>query len=673
MMEHRFDIGELDSRENKVYKELLYIFSEEVLRDFQNYISEIFEMPSALWAFDSRLTVGLKQLKPKKKHQFMPSFCVYLHECTYRKGESSYCFQQDRMGIADLLERFHANPQSTDWVLSKCHMGITRIVFPLIVKNEVVGGLSVGKFRRDGDEVLIKKKVDEFIETSFRRRILNDALAQKADIVRRELVSRIDDIKKRSQEELAAKAQQIRDFLPLLQAQYAKYQGKKVSKDSFLGGFVFLESLDYRTSDIFLGYDSLWSRVDDIFSRLVDQFSLKAARAFYTDRDDFQRLVLKAYYPKTLPEIKEFAMDSRGDLLWLIEEYEGVTLPVRDARLKWMNDYIYKISESNRAVVYGAKIFHQQTILIVFGFHEGVFLSDIEKMLLRIAINRLVKFVRNVIYQTEVDIMMVATGHKLRRTHGSIKGSLNSLSRYGYRIDETHNDTQRKIIKLARDELDCALVELDLITQNYQSFSRYQWLPANEGTEIKGAIEESDVFSLLKGIENIYRVQLATDKKHVKYDLSQRQVMLYGDKQMTRLLFWNIFDNAVKFSYKGTYIHIIASQDKRGCRIHMTNRGIGVPAEETEYVFDEFFKSSFRDKKKEEAGRGLGLFICKRCLDLVLPGGKISLNSHAASQKYGERRFEGDNFITKVTVEIPVETNLLNQLKYRKKHEIDVL
>jgi two-component system, OmpR family, sensor histidine kinase KdpD len=70
----------------------------------------------------------------------------------------------------------------------------------------------------------------------------------------------------------------------------------------------------------------------------------------------------------------------------------------------------------------------------------------------------------------------------------------------------------------------------------------------------------------------------------------------------------NLLDNAVKYSPAGTPIGIDVHEAPLEIIISVRNEGMGVPDEETEKVFDKFYRLK---RREDVGGTGLGLSICK--------------------------------------------------------------
>jgi two-component system phosphate regulon sensor histidine kinase PhoR len=86
----------------------------------------------------------------------------------------------------------------------------------------------------------------------------------------------------------------------------------------------------------------------------------------------------------------------------------------------------------------------------------------------------------------------------------------------------------------------------------------------------------------------------------------------------------NLLFNAIKYTPENKTVHIEASGHDDYVQIDITDTGIGIPADEIENVFEEFFRAS-NAKESEKDGTGLGLSIVKQIVERH--GGKISVQS----------------------------------------------
>jgi two-component system sensor histidine kinase BaeS len=75
----------------------------------------------------------------------------------------------------------------------------------------------------------------------------------------------------------------------------------------------------------------------------------------------------------------------------------------------------------------------------------------------------------------------------------------------------------------------------------------------------------------------------------------------------------NVVANAVKFSPNGGRINIDVKEAGDDVEIVISDEGPGIPAEETEHIFDRFWRSPRR--RQRSTGAGLGLTITRGCVE----------------------------------------------------------
>lgn len=101
------------------------------------------------------------------------------------------------------------------------------------------------------------------------------------------------------------------------------------------------------------------------------------------------------------------------------------------------------------------------------------------------------------------------------------------------------------------------------------------------------------------------------------------EVVVHSDATRLKQIIVNLLSNAVKFTDTGE-IRISMSDEVEKVAISVSDTGIGIPAEETQLVFDEFHQVSDRGGKPP-GGTGLGLAICRNLARLL--GGDVTVQS----------------------------------------------
>jgi signal transduction histidine kinase len=108
--------------------------------------------------------------------------------------------------------------------------------------------------------------------------------------------------------------------------------------------------------------------------------------------------------------------------------------------------------------------------------------------------------------------------------------------------------------------------------------------------------------------------------KKINGNIPQIQV----DPGQIKSLWCNLVSNAVKYTQPGGDIEMTLNTDESWLIGMVRDTGIGIPGEEQDRLFSEFFRAQ-NAKKAGIPGTGLGLVIVKRIVERL--GGEVSLES----------------------------------------------
>lgn len=123
-------------------------------------------------------------------------------------------------------------------------------------------------------------------------------------------------------------------------------------------------------------------------------------------------------------------------------------------------------------------------------------------------------------------------------------------------------------------------------------------------------------------IGNIQRIE---DKNlDLEFNCDEDDMYVNGDSDAIHQIFYNITDNAIKFSTPGTTLKIDIKRDKDNISVSVFNEGAGIPAEDQPFIFERFYKSD-KSRGKDKAGVGLGMYIARTIIEAH--GQKIWLES----------------------------------------------
>jgi heavy metal sensor kinase len=97
-----------------------------------------------------------------------------------------------------------------------------------------------------------------------------------------------------------------------------------------------------------------------------------------------------------------------------------------------------------------------------------------------------------------------------------------------------------------------------------------------------------------------------------------------GDGARLRQVFYNLLDNAIKYTPAGGTVEVRAEAGARAAVVTVRDTGIGIPPEHLPHVFERFYRVD-RGRSRAEGGTGLGLSIARSIV--AAHGGEIELAS----------------------------------------------
>jgi two-component system phosphate regulon sensor histidine kinase PhoR len=117
-------------------------------------------------------------------------------------------------------------------------------------------------------------------------------------------------------------------------------------------------------------------------------------------------------------------------------------------------------------------------------------------------------------------------------------------------------------------------------------------------------------------------MELRFAEKHLTvYSNINSNENIKGDYALLRELFFNLVDNAIKYTPESGEITIGLTRTDGYAVVSIKDSGIGIAGDRLSRIFEPFYRI---DKSRKD-GMGLGLSICKRIIELH--GGKIEVES----------------------------------------------
>jgi signal transduction histidine kinase len=136
-----------------------------------------------------------------------------------------------------------------------------------------------------------------------------------------------------------------------------------------------------------------------------------------------------------------------------------------------------------------------------------------------------------------------------------------------------------------------------------------------EEKELVLSIEEVDMKELFNRVLNNFELLAQRKKQVIELECDELLPILQADKAKLSDVLHNLVSNAIKYSYQGSVIKVIA-REIHGCvQIEVKDEGQGLNQEDVSKLFTKFAKLSSKPTGKETSN-GLGLSITKSLVEL---------------------------------------------------------
>ena len=194
--------------------------------------------------------------------------------------------------------------------------------------------------------------------------------------------------------------------------------------------------------------------------------------------------------------------------------------------------------------------------------------------------------------------LLRSISHDLRTPLAAISGVLDSLN---------ESETANPSIPLDRQ------ARIELIQTGLEEVTRLNQLVGNildmtrlEGGAMRLKLEEIDLQDLIG--TSLQRMSNRLNGHPVAVQLEPGLPYLKLDFVLMEQVLVNLLDNAAKYSPDGSPVEVEVKCNPDGVLISIHDRGIGIPTESLDMIFDKFFRIKSVDGV---TGSGLGLTICK--------------------------------------------------------------
>ena len=189
--------------------------------------------------------------------------------------------------------------------------------------------------------------------------------------------------------------------------------------------------------------------------------------------------------------------------------------------------------------------------------------------------------------------------HDLKSPLNSIQGFLELLVAYDL---EEHEEKAIKSTLLKE-------------TKNTQAmlFNMLNWTKSQMDSGVKVKMEKLNIFDCLES--SLYAQQsLGNDKGIILHNDIDRELFIFADLEMLRLVVRNLINNAIKFTHNGGEVKIGTRSLTDSVVLFVSDNGIGISQDKQKKIFALEAGSTYGTNK--EKGVGLGLILCKEFAEL---------------------------------------------------------
>ena len=117
-------------------------------------------------------------------------------------------------------------------------------------------------------------------------------------------------------------------------------------------------------------------------------------------------------------------------------------------------------------------------------------------------------------------------------------------------------------------------------------------------------------------LEDVVEIsQIAAESKGVLLAMNEiPECLVAGDDISLSRLFFNLIENAIKYSDAGGRIELTGFCENGCARLMVSDTGVGIPEKDLPRVFDRFYRVD-PSRSPRTGGSGLGLAICRSIVE----------------------------------------------------------
>lgn len=216
------------------------------------------------------------------------------------------------------------------------------------------------------------------------------------------------------------------------------------------------------------------------------------------------------------------------------------------------------------------------------------------------------------------------------------------------KISETKNEfinnlTHEFKTPLATASLAAEMMLRNEVNQEPEKVKKYASIILDENIRLKNMVEQvlqmaalekgyqhfnlkkEDIHELLKSVIDSFELRLKETGSRLEFYPKAKQSTIKIDAQHVVNVFYNLLDNALKYSEGPAMITLTTKSNKNGIFICVKDRGKGIKKEYQKEIFNNFFRVP-TGNIQDNRGFGMGLYYVKKVIEAH--NGRISVKSN---------------------------------------------
>jgi len=200
--------------------------------------------------------------------------------------------------------------------------------------------------------------------------------------------------------------------------------------------------------------------------------------------------------------------------------------------------------------------------------------------------------------------------HELRTPASNIKGFAETLGAGALEDKEHAKDfvkiieaNAERLVRLIDDLLDLSKIETGKLKLDFRSCSL-----------------RTIADKVIKDLENAAKEKSINIENNMDKDIPDIMV----DEPMIAQVFYNLIDNAIKYTDNGGFIKLTAKEQAGFVTVSISDNGVGISEKDLPRIFERFYCAD-KTRSRQAGGTGLGLSIIKHIVEEH--GGQVSVES----------------------------------------------